>query len=128
MIDDSIVRGTTSRRIVQLLKEAGATEVHVAIGSPALAYPCFYGIDIQTRQELIAANHTVEETRQIIGADSLTYLSVEGLIDSIGIETDAPMVVYVSLILTVTTQHLSMIMKKTIVEVWKKRPVFINRQ
>ena len=90
MIDDSIVRGTTSRRIVQLLKEAGATEVHVAIGSPALAYPCFYGIDIQTRQELIAANHTVEEPRQIIGADSLTYLSVEGLIESIGIETDAP--------------------------------------
>ena len=90
MIDDSIVRGTTSRRIVQLLKEAGATEVHVAIGSPALACPCFYGIDIQTRQELIAANHTVEETCQIIGADSLTYLSIDGLIDSIGIETDAP--------------------------------------
>ncbi|BAQ23305.1 amidophosphoribosyltransferase [Streptococcus troglodytae] len=90
MIDDSIVRGTTSRRIVQLLKEAGATEVHVAIGSPALAYPCFYGIDIQTRKELIAANHTVEETRQIIGADSLTYLSIDGLIDSIGLETDAP--------------------------------------
>ena len=90
MIDDSIVRGTTSHRIVQLLKEAGATEVHVAIGSPALAYPCFYGIDIQTRRELIAANHSVEETRQIIGADSLTYLSIDGLIDSIGLETDAP--------------------------------------
>ena len=90
MIDDSIVRGTTSRRIVNLLKEAGATEVHVAIGSPALAYPCFYGIDIQTRKELIAANHTVEETRDIIGADSLTYLSIDGLIDSIGIDTDAP--------------------------------------
>lgn len=90
MIDDSIVRGTTSRRIVQLLKEAGATEVHVAIGSPALAYPCFYGIDIQTQRELIAANHSVEETRQIIGADSLTYLSIDGLIDSIGLETDAP--------------------------------------
>lgn len=90
MIDDSIVRGTTSRRIVQLLKEAGAIEVHVAIGSPALAYPCFYGIDIQTRRELIAANHSVEETRQIIGADSLTYLSIDGLIDSIGLETDAP--------------------------------------
>ena len=72
------------------MKEAGASEVHVAIGSPALAYPCFYGIDIQTRQELIAANHTVEETCQIIGADSLTYLSIDGLIDSIGIETDAP--------------------------------------
>ena len=90
MIDDSIVRGTTSRRIVQLLKEAGATEVHVAIASPPLKYPCFYGIDIQTRRELIAANHSVEETRQIIGADSLTYLSIEGLIDSIGLETNAP--------------------------------------
>ena len=90
MIDDSIVRGTTSRRIVKLLKEAGATEVHVAIASPALAYPCFYGIDIQSREELIAANHTVEETCEIIGAVSLTYLSVEGLIDSIGIDTDAP--------------------------------------
>lgn len=90
MIDDSIVRGTTSRRIVKLLKEAGATEVHVAIASPALAYPCFYGIDIQSREELIAANHTVEETCEIIGADSLTYLSIDGLIDSIGIDTDAP--------------------------------------
>ncbi|KXU01012.1 Amidophosphoribosyltransferase [Streptococcus constellatus] len=90
MIDDSIVRGTTSRRIVQLLKEAGATEVHVAIASPPLKYPCFYGIDIQTRRELIAANHSVEETRQIIGADSLTYLSIDSLIDSIGLETNAP--------------------------------------
>ncbi|SUN78840.1 putative amidophosphoribosyltransferase [Streptococcus milleri] len=90
MIDDSIVRGTTSRRIVQLLKEAGATEVHVAIASPPLKYPCFYGIDIQTRRELIAANHSVEETRQIIGADSLTYLSIDGLIDSIGLETNVP--------------------------------------
>ena len=90
MIDGSIGRGTTSRRIVKLLKEAGATEVHVAIASPALAYPCFYGIDIQSREELIAANHTVEETCEIIGADSLTYLSIDGLIDSIGIDTDAP--------------------------------------
>ncbi|MET3556928.1 amidophosphoribosyltransferase [Streptococcus rupicaprae] len=90
MVDDSIVRGTTSRRIVQLLKEAGAAEVHVAIGSPELKYPCFYGIDIQTRRELISANHTVEEVCEIIGADSLTYLSIDGLISSIGIETDAP--------------------------------------
>ena len=90
MVDDSIVRGTTSRRIVQLLREAGAAEVHVAIASPPLKYPCFYGIDIQTRRELIAANHSVEETRQIIGADSLTYLSIDGLIESIGLETDAP--------------------------------------
>lgn len=90
MIDDSIVRGTTSRRIVQLLKEAGAAEVHVAIGSPELKYPCFYGIDIQTRRELISANHTADEVCEIIGADSLTYLSLEGLIDSIGLDTDAP--------------------------------------
>lgn len=90
MVDDSIVRGTTSRRIVQLLRDAGAAEVHVAIASPPLKYPCFYGIDIQSRRELIAANHTVDEIRQIIGADSLTYLSIDGLIKSIGLETDAP--------------------------------------
>ncbi|MGT2784503.1 amidophosphoribosyltransferase [Streptococcus merionis] len=90
MVDDSIVRGTTSRRIVQLLKEAGAAEVHVAIGSPELKYPCFYGIDIQTRRELISANHTVEEVCEIIGADSLTYLSLDGMIEAIGLETDAP--------------------------------------
>ncbi|MFC3927365.1 amidophosphoribosyltransferase [Streptococcus caprae] len=90
MIDDSIVRGTTSRRIVQLLREAGAAEVHVAIGSPELKYPCFYGIDIQTRRELISANHTAEEVCEIIGADSLTYLSLGGMIEAIGLETDAP--------------------------------------
>lgn len=90
MIDDSIVRGTTSRRIVQLLREAGAKEVHVAIGSPELKYPCFYGIDIQTRRELISANHTAEEVREIIGADSLTYLSLDGMIEAIGLDTDAP--------------------------------------
>lgn len=90
MIDDSIVRGTTSRRIVNLLREAGATEVHVAIGSPELKYPCFYGIDIQTRRELISANHDVDEVCQIIEADSLTYLSLDGMIDAIGLETDAP--------------------------------------
>ena len=73
MIDDSIVRGTTSKRIVRMLREAGATEVHVRIASPPLKYPCFYGIDIQTRKELIAANHTVEEIRETIGADSLTF-------------------------------------------------------
>ena len=90
MVDDSIVRGTTSRRIVQLLRDAGAAEVHVAIGSPELKYPCFYGIDIQNRRELISANHTVDEVCEIIGADSLTYLSLEGLIESVGIETEAP--------------------------------------
>lgn len=84
MIDDSIVRGTTSKRIVSLLREAGAKEVHVRIASPPLAYPCFYGIDIQTRNELIAANHSVDGICQIIGADSLTYLSEDGLVQAIG--------------------------------------------
>ncbi len=90
MVDDSIVRGTTSRRIVELLKEAGASEVHVRIASPPLRYPCFYGIDIQTQEELVAANHSTEEIRQMIGADSLEYLSEEGLLDAIGMESDAP--------------------------------------
>ena len=90
MVDDSIVRGTTSRRIVTLLREAGAAEVHVAVASPPLKHPCFFGIDIQNRAELIAANHSVEEIREIIGADSLTFLSLPGLIESIGMDTDAP--------------------------------------
>ncbi|MEG0627589.1 MAG: amidophosphoribosyltransferase [Enterococcus sp.] len=90
MVDDSIVRGTTSRRIVKLLKEAGAKEVHVRIASPPLRYPCFYGIDIQTRKELIAANHSIEEIREMIGADSLSFLSEVGLINAIGLKFDAP--------------------------------------
>lgn len=90
MVDDSIVRGTTSSRIVQLLKEAGAKEVHVRISSPPLRYPCFYGIDIQTRKELIAADHTIEEIREYIGADSLSFLSEDGLIAAIGLDLDAP--------------------------------------
>ncbi|MBK4849800.1 amidophosphoribosyltransferase [Enterococcus faecium] len=90
MVDDSIVRGTTSRRIVHLLKEAGAKEVHVRIASPPLKYPCFYGIDIQTRKELIAANHTIDEIKECIGADSLGFLSEEGLIESIGLKKDSP--------------------------------------
>ncbi|WP_102260932.1 amidophosphoribosyltransferase [Mesobacillus jeotgali] len=84
MVDDSIVRGTTSRRIVKMLKEAGATEVHVVISSPPIKNPCFYGIDTSTREELIASEHSVEEIRELIGADSLTFLSVEGMLEAIG--------------------------------------------
>ncbi|KIL72380.1 amidophosphoribosyltransferase [Bacillus badius] len=86
MVDDSIVRGTTSRRIVKMLKDAGALEVHVCITSPPIKNPCYYGIDTSTREELISASHSVEELRQAIGADSLTFLSVEGLIEAIGHE------------------------------------------
>ncbi|WP_010678035.1 amidophosphoribosyltransferase [Bacillus timonensis] len=84
MVDDSIVRGTTSRRIVNMLRDAGATEVHVCISSPPIKNPCFYGIDTSTHEELIASSHSVEEIRQIIGADSLTFLSPEGLVKAIG--------------------------------------------
>lgn len=84
IIDDSIVRGTTVKRIVQLLREANAKEVHVRVASPPLKYPCYYGIDIRTREELLAANHSQAEMCQLIGADSLEYLSVEGLVKGIG--------------------------------------------
>lgn len=79
MIDDSIVRGTTSKRIVRMLKDAGAKEVHVRIASPQIENPCYYGIDMSTRKELIAANNSVEEICDMIGADSVAYLSAEGL-------------------------------------------------
>lgn len=79
MIDDSIVRGTTSDRIVSMLKEAGATEVHVRISSPPFLYECYFGTDIPSRDQLIAYNRTVEEIGEIIGADSLAYLKLERL-------------------------------------------------
>lgn len=84
MIDDSIVRGTTSLRIVNLLREAGAKEVHVRISSPPFSNPCFYGIDTPSRDELIAANKSIEEIRQAINADSLHFLTKEGLLEAIG--------------------------------------------
>jgi amidophosphoribosyltransferase len=84
MIDDSIVRGTTSRRIVNTLREAGALEVHVRITSPPFANPCFYGIDTPDRRDLIASSKTVEEIRKAINADSLYFLSKQGLIEAIG--------------------------------------------
>lgn len=82
MIDDSIVRGTTSKRIVHMLKDAGASEVHVRIGCPPMCHPCFYGIDTSTYEELIGASHSVEEIRQIIGADSLYFLDSNSLLQA----------------------------------------------
>lgn len=79
MIDDSIVRGTTSDRIVRMLREAGATEVHVRISSPPFLWPCYFGTDIPAREQLIAYNRTIEDIRQIIGADSLGYLVIDRL-------------------------------------------------
>ncbi len=84
VVDDSIVRGTTTRQIVRLLFEAGAREVHMRITAPPIRYPCHYGIDMATQRELVAAHHTVEDVRQQIGATSLGYLSIEGLAQAIG--------------------------------------------
>lgn len=84
MIDDSIVRGTTSDRIVRMLREAGATEVHMRVSSPPFLYPCYFGTDVPDREQLIAYNRTVEEVREIIGADSLAYLSLDRLPQLVG--------------------------------------------
>jgi amidophosphoribosyltransferase len=83
LVDDSIVRGTTSKRLVQMLREAGVKEVHMFISSPPILYPCFYGVDTSARAELIAAQNDLEEIRKYIGADSLHYLSLEGLLNTV---------------------------------------------
>ena len=85
LIDDSIVRGNTMRKIVRMLREAGAKEVHVRIGSPPIVAPCYLGIDMKTREQFIANGKTVQEIAKDIGADSLAYVSIEGLVDAIGI-------------------------------------------
>jgi amidophosphoribosyltransferase len=86
VVDDSIVRGTTQRAVVRMLREAGAREIHLRISSPPFAWPCHYGIDTPDRDELIGASRSVEEIREYLGADSLAYLSLEGLLQAI----DAP--------------------------------------
>ncbi|HEX8940860.1 MAG TPA: amidophosphoribosyltransferase [Candidatus Limnocylindrales bacterium] len=80
VVDDSIVRGTTTRQIVSLLRKAGAAEVHLRISSPPIHHPCFYGIDTQIETELIAATHSIEEIRRFVGADTLDFLSIEGVL------------------------------------------------
>jgi amidophosphoribosyltransferase len=83
LVDDSIVRGTTSRKIVRMVREAGATEVHMRISCPPTVSPCYYGVDTPTREELIAAQKSVERIRDFVGADSLGYLSLEGLREAV---------------------------------------------
>lgn len=79
VVDDSIVRGTTSKKIIKMIRNAGAAEVHMRISSPPTSYPCFYGIDTPTRQELIASTHSIEEIRKYITADTLGYISMDGI-------------------------------------------------
>jgi amidophosphoribosyltransferase len=83
LVDDSIVRGTTSRKIVKMVRATGAREVHVRISCPPTISPCFYGVDTPSKRELIAATHSLEEIRKYLGADSLGYLSLEGLVSSV---------------------------------------------
>jgi amidophosphoribosyltransferase len=89
LLDDSIVRGTTSRKIVKMVKAAGAREVHLRISCPPTISPCFYGVDTPSKAELIAATHTIEEIRKYVEADSLAYLSLEGLRHAVGKEQNA---------------------------------------
>ena len=84
LVDDSIVRGTTSRKIVQMMRDAGASEVHFRIASPPIKYPDYYGIDTPEREKLLAATHSLEEMRKFIGADSLAFLSVDGIYRAMG--------------------------------------------
>ncbi len=88
LVDDSIVRGTTSGKIVRMLRAAGATEVHARISSPPIRFPCFYGIDTSGRGQLVAASNTAEEIRRMIGADSLGYLSQAGLVEALQLSRD----------------------------------------
>jgi amidophosphoribosyltransferase len=83
VVDDSLVRGTTSRKIVKMLRGAGAREVHLRISAPPTMYPCYYGIDTPTRSELVAASHTVDEIARYVTSDSLAYLSHEGMMAAV---------------------------------------------
>jgi len=88
IVEDSIIRGTTSKMRIKTLREAGASEIHMVVSCPPHRYPCYYGIDFSTRGELIACQHTVEEVRNFIGLDSLCYLSLSGMLEATGIEQD----------------------------------------
>lgn len=90
LVDDSIVRGTTVKRLVQLLREGGAKEIHLRIASPALRFPNYYGIDVSHNDELIASNYTIDELNELFGSDSLGYLSVDGLVESIDADFSDP--------------------------------------
>ena len=84
LVDDSIVRGTTSTKIVGMVRAAGASEVHMRVASPPTTHSCFYGVDTPERSQLLAANHTVEEMARLIGVDSLAFLSMDGLYRAVG--------------------------------------------
>ena len=83
IVDDSIVRGTTLKKLINILRDAGAKEVHVRVGSPPVIAPCYYGVDMKSREQFVANNRTTEDICKLIGADSLGYISLKGLIEAI---------------------------------------------
>ncbi|MBO7612827.1 MAG: amidophosphoribosyltransferase, partial [Treponema sp.] len=87
VIDDFIVRGTTSRRLVQILRRAGAREVHFRVSSPPVKFPCYLGIDTPSKAELISSTHELESIRKEIGADSLSFISLEGMLEALGADS-----------------------------------------
>jgi amidophosphoribosyltransferase len=88
LVDDSIVRGTTTPKVINLLRKAGAREVHMRVCAPPIRFPCFFGVDMASRWELIAAHKSIEEVRAAIGADTLGYISIEGLVKAVGLPRD----------------------------------------
>jgi len=88
IVEDSIIRGTTSRMRIKTLRKAGAEKIHMMVSCPPHRFPCFYGIDFSTKGELIACEHTVDEIRNYIGADSLCYLSMQGMLEATGLPAD----------------------------------------
>jgi amidophosphoribosyltransferase len=88
IVDDSIVRGTTLKQLILMLRDAGAKEVHVRVGSPPIIAPCYYGVDMKTRDQFIANHYSIDGIREQIGADSLGYISIEGLVEAIGFKAD----------------------------------------
>ena len=88
IVDDSIVRGTTLKQLVRVLKDAGAKEVHVRIGSPPIIAPCYYGVDMKSRDQFVATKYDVEGIRKMIDADSLAYISIEGMVRALGFPAD----------------------------------------
>jgi amidophosphoribosyltransferase len=89
LVDDSIVRGTTSRKIVGMVRAAGAKEVHVRISCPPTISPCYYGVDTPSKEDLIAATHTIDEIRDFLEADSVAYLSLEGMLSTVDVQRSA---------------------------------------
>ena len=88
IVDDSIVRGTTLKKLAKLLRDGGVKKVHVRISSPPVKYPCYYGMDFPTKEELVASNRNLDEIKKIIDVDTLEYLSIEGLLKSMSIDGD----------------------------------------